>query len=202
MNTQKPDGAKSERLFIAVRLPEELQEGLARECRSLSGKLEFAKWVHPEDLHITLQFLGDTPVSDIPALLQALQEKAALCAPFQLAVGAFGTFGVPAAPRVLWAGISGQLDKLNQLQQTVISATLPLGFIPENREYKPHVTLARKYRGNSSFPAEKLDALRFSALLEASSPSVKGWTVDSIVVYATRMHAIPMYEVIEKITFC
>ncbi|KWX89171.1 hypothetical protein AMQ83_02195, partial [Paenibacillus riograndensis] len=67
--------------------------------------------------------------------------------------------------------------------------------------FKPHLTLARKYRNELPFSLEKLALLRAEEALKEEKTDILDWTVDGFVVYATRMHAIPMYEMIEKFTF-
>ncbi|WP_229521394.1 RNA 2',3'-cyclic phosphodiesterase [Paenibacillus monticola] len=197
----KKSANQTERLFIAIRIPAEIREAMGRISNRLSQQLRFAKWTFPEDYHITLQFLGDTPVEDIPALIKVLKQVAAESTPFELALQEWGTFGVPAAPRVLWAGLSGNMDELKQLQQKITLATLPLGFKAEARDYNPHLTLARKYRGDNPFSADWLQDLHRQEV--EAEPGLTGhyWTIDSIMVYATMMHAIPMYEIIENISF-
>lgn len=197
----KLSGSEMERLFIAVNLPSLLSKSLGKECSALSATLNFAKWTHSEDYHITLQFLGDTPKPSIPDLLAALKEVTSTCKPFQLLLTEWGTFGRPEAPKVLWAGVSGEMEKLADLQKRVISATRPLGFIPEAREFKPHLTLARKYRGTLPFNLERLADLRAQQPNNEENSGITDWTVDGFLVYATRMHAIPMYEMIEKLPF-
>lgn len=190
-----------ERLFIAVKLPSKHSDFLKKECIRLSPALEFAKWTHPEDFHITLQFLGDTPKENIPSLLEVLKGVARRSEIFTLQLAEWGTFGPPSSPRVLWTGVSGEIEQLKQLQSRVVSATGPLGFTAEKREYNPHITLARKYRGRDSFHTNRLDNVQLQKRIEESGLLATDWTVDAFVVYATRMHAIPMYEIIEKLTF-
>lgn len=191
----------SERLFIAVRLPRKQRELLEKSASRLSGEMKFAKWTHSEDYHVTLQFLGDTPKENIPELLTSLKGISGKLPSFQLNLDDWGTFGPASAPRVLWAGVSGELDKLKELQRSVVSATGPLGFISESREYNPHITLARRYRDQQPFSMERLQKFSASDSKIENECSSKGWTVDAFVVYATKMHAIPMYEMIEKVSF-
>lgn len=200
MEIKKPANP-TERLFIAIRIPAEIREAMGRISNRLSQQLRFAKWTFPEDYHITLQFLGDTRVDDIPAIIKALKQVAAESTPFELMLQNWGTFGAPAAPRVLWAGLSGDLDKLKQLQRNVTLATLPLGFAAEARDYNPHLTLARKYRGDTPFNTDGLQDLRMQEVEAEHGLTSSYWTIDSIMVYATMMYAIPMYEIIENITF-
>ncbi|KHL94220.1 hypothetical protein QW71_19415 [Paenibacillus sp. IHB B 3415] len=190
-----------ERLFIAIPLPEALRYYLKNESARVSSGLKFARWTHFEDFHITLQFLGDTPKEDIPGLFEALRKVSSSSKGFQLKLGEWGTFGLPDSPRVLWTGVSGELEPLRELQKKVVSATLPLGFTAETRTYNPHLTVARKYREEQPFTLERLENLRVKGRPSGNLLPDLGWTVDAFVVYATRMHAIPMYEMTEKFTF-
>ncbi|WP_379132358.1 RNA 2',3'-cyclic phosphodiesterase [Paenibacillus sp. sgz500958] len=191
----------SERLFVAVKIPAKERAALSHTCGHLKSELSFAKWTHEEDYHITLQFLGDTAVSQIPALTAALKKAAGGLSPFGLSVSNYGTFGVPSSPRVLWAGVRGDLDSLHELQQAVCAATLPLGFTGEERKYSPHITLARKYRGEQPHFAERLRALQLMDKESGEVVNNRDWSVDGIVLFATRMHKSPMYEIVENITF-
>ncbi|PMS08554.1 2'-5' RNA ligase family protein, partial [Trinickia caryophylli] len=113
----------------------------------------------------------------------------------------WGTFGVPASPRVLWCGVQGEMGRLHDLQQAVCGATGPLGFKEEEREYKPHITIARKYRGDMPFPAERLQTMRKSDREAGEVIDKRDWTVGALVLFATRMHQNPMYETVENIAF-
>lgn len=192
---------ETERLFLAVKLPSELREIVTQTCSTLAQSFHFAKWTHPEDYHITLQFLGDTPKANIPDLIAALKEVSGQCKPFQLSLDKWDTFGLPASPRVLWIGVSGETEELHRLSSLVQSATLPLGFSAESRAYKPHLTVARKYRGKTAYDDKLLEKLlKLDGFMSLKNYEID-WTIDSFVLYATRMYAIPMYEIIENISF-
>lgn len=174
------------RLFIGVPLGEPAGTALDNWSKQAQGQWAFSRWVHPADYHITLQFLGDTPESKLTPLMDGLNRTAARCGPFRLALGGWGTFGVPASPRVLWASVAGDIDKLHELHNQVLEATAPLGFVPEARPYRPHITLARKYKGTASWG---------SAMLEVdTSDAAAEWTADRFCLFRTHMQATPMYE--------
>ncbi|WP_433945643.1 RNA 2',3'-cyclic phosphodiesterase [Paenibacillus sp. SN-8-1] len=177
------------RLFIAVPLADSLQKAIGEWTREHHGQLQFRKWVHPADLHITLQFLGDTPIQKVSQLSEELRNAAEGFGSFTLAVRGMGTFGRPAAPSILWTGVDGQTGRLTDLHKQVINATSKLGFQPEERSYKPHITLARSFQGNHAFNLSELD----------STISFGEWSPDSFVIYRTRMGRAPMYEVIQRI---
>ncbi|MEF2967602.1 RNA 2',3'-cyclic phosphodiesterase [Paenibacillus sp. M1] len=181
---------ESWRIFIAIPLPKAIKETLSAWSEGQKSAWEFAKWVHPEDYHITVQFLGDTPANRIREIKQMLERTAAQSPAFSLEVAKCGTFGAPAAPRVLWAGVEGELKALRELQAKIATASTELGFTPEERPYNPHITLARKYRGHGRFDP---DSLRLA------SADFGTWKADAIVIYRTHMNRKPMYEEVARV---
>lgn len=186
-----PTKDNSQRLFVAVRLSETLRRMVEEQCNAWKEHLPFRKWTYTDDYHITLQFLGDVESERIPALCESLRHCASQAAPFTLGVGPWSTFGMPESPRVLWASVTGTLDPLEHLQQAVTDSTVSHGFHKETREYRPHITLARKYEGESAFQGHPLLGLIPS--LE-SSP----WYISEFVLFSTRVGYKPMYEVVER----
>jgi 2'-5' RNA ligase len=127
------------RLFIALSLPDEVQGELARVQSRLRGLP--VRWAAPTGIHLTLQFLGEVAEQRAPALLEALAALPA--APFELRLDGVGAFPSLGRPRVVWAGLGGDLAALSRLQAAVLGATAPLGFAPEERPFRPHLTLGR-----------------------------------------------------------
>lgn len=104
--SEHTESSASLRLFAALPLPRELRDALAGWSRDkLRKTFPMEKWVHPEDYHLTLKFLGGTPADRMPAVREALALVAAGTAPFGLALDGLGTFGRPGLPAVLWAGV-------------------------------------------------------------------------------------------------
>ncbi|MEC0092629.1 RNA 2',3'-cyclic phosphodiesterase [Paenibacillus macquariensis] len=186
-----PTNTGSQRLFVAVRVSDELRWMLEEQCSDWKEHLPFRKWTFPEDYHITLQFLGDVESEKIPDLCESLRHSASQASPFTLGVGYWSTFGLAESPRVLWASVTGSLERLGRLQQAVTESTELLGFHKETREYRPHITLARKYEGESTFQGQ--------ALL-SSIPSLESlpWYISEFVLFSTKMGSQPMYEVVDK----
>ncbi|WP_334073601.1 MULTISPECIES: RNA 2',3'-cyclic phosphodiesterase [Paenibacillus] len=178
------------RIFVAIPLPVPIKEALSAWCGDYKNRLAFSKWVYPEDYHITVQFLGDTPPDRIEKIRDGLSEAAAGIRPFSLEFRNCGHFGRPSAPRVLWAGVEGDLEPLRELQNRVVVANKQLGYIPEDRSYNPHITLARKYKEGGRFDP---------AILKEKVPEFGAWTVDAMVIYRTRMRMTPMYEEVARI---
>lgn len=177
------------RIFTAVPVTHEIKDRIADWCREHRDEILFQKWVYQEDYHITLQFLGDVPASKIETLTEALEQGISGFKPFELALGGIGTFGQQNHPRVLWTGIGGDKAALGSLYQQVVMTLLPHGFQPEERPYNPHITLARKYKGDRAFESR------------LPQPVFGSFPVDQAVIYRTRMGREPMYEVVGTIRF-
>lgn len=186
-----------ERLFTAIRLPSKLQEFLRLEAEWAQTRLDFRKWTDHRDYHITLQFLGDTPSAEIGKLKKVLREASLAFQPFSLNISDWGTFGLERAPKVLWKGVSGDVERLHSLQKHIVESTAQLGFQAELRPYRPHITMARKFVGQ--VPEHTQNGI-FDLPPGHSSP-VNSWTVDGFVLYVTRLGQIPMYEVVDTFSF-
>jgi len=132
------------RSFVAIELPEELKAGLTQlQAQLKSGEQPWVKWVDPYSIHLTLKFLGNITVDRIGEITRVMEEAAQGIPPFQLTVKGLGVFPNLRRVQVAWVGISGELDKLSQLQQRIESNLARLGFAPESRPFTPHLTLAR-----------------------------------------------------------
>lgn len=132
------------RLFIAVELPEEWLAALARVQEALrAAGLDALRWTRPEGVHLTLKFLGEVPEERLEEIVRAMTRAAARARPFALRLGRLGAFGGPQRPRVLWAGVEGELEALTRLWQALEAEITPLGFPQERDTFAPHLTLAR-----------------------------------------------------------
>lgn len=124
------------RLFVALSLPADLRQRL----NGLSCGLPGARWVAPENLHLTLRFIGEVgghDAEDIDAALAGIQFPR-----FSLTLAGVGEFGDDRRLRSLWAGVEPS-EMLDRLQAKVEQAVQRAGQPPEKRKFKPHVTLAR-----------------------------------------------------------
>ena len=134
---------ESLRLFVAIELPGEVREALGRLQHELQRRgLEKLRWVRPEGIHLTLKFLGETPVEKVPAIEEALAGAVEGFQAHELSLEELGTFG-GSRPRVLWLDLTGDLDAVRELQDRIEKALNALGFEREARRWSPHVTLAR-----------------------------------------------------------
>lgn len=132
------------RCFIAIELPPEVLRVLGDlQVRLGKGRDQAAKWVAPSGIHLTLKFLGDVPADGIPLIASAMGRVAAAGTPLALYLAGAGCFPIPERPRVLWAGLAGDVERLAGLQARMQDAMAELGFAREARAFTPHLTLAR-----------------------------------------------------------
>jgi 2'-5' RNA ligase len=133
------------RAFIALKTPpgwdEKLGE-LQHDLRTKFGSSQF-RWVKPGQIHITLRFFGWLTTTQIEELKRRLPAIASAHPSFTLTCSGLGCFPNTRRPRVLWAGLAGDLSQAGALQTSITSATHHLGEPPEDRPFKPHLTLAR-----------------------------------------------------------
>ncbi len=127
------------RLFVAVELPEDVRTGLARLCAGVPD----ATWVKPENIHLTLRFIGEVDEGGFRDIDAALGQV--LAPGFDVSLGGVGCFPKRGPPKVVWAGVAKNAA-LAHLYDKVESALVRTGLEPEGRKFAPHVTLARLKR--------------------------------------------------------
>lgn len=136
------------RLFIAVDLAISVVERLARLQTEWSSRIDSddvrTKWVEPPNIHVTLKFLGETDDALVPMLDEVLEQLVKPLFPFEVGCQRVGAFPDARRPRILWAGLDQKGGEvMGLLQQTIERDIETLGFAPEDRDFKAHVTLGR-----------------------------------------------------------
>jgi 2'-5' RNA ligase len=173
-----------ERLFIGVPLTEDARREIATSLpRNLPGKP-----VLPEKWHFTLRFLGSTSSEARDQIVQRLE--AATCgAPFTVRFSELGAFPKAKRARILWLGVDEGADRLVQLAAIAEGAARSVGFAPEAKQFKPHLTLSR------------IDPPVTVTQLLQSKPRFGTWmTVDSMILYRTQLGGGPArYEEVVRI---
>jgi len=172
------------RSFIAIELPDELKSGLFQLQAQLKiGKQPPVKWVDPYSIHLTLKFLGNVAVDKISGITGAIEAAAQEISPLHLEVSGLGAFPNLRRVQVVWVGLSGELARLGELQQRIESNLAPLGFAPESRPFKPHLTLARLREQASLDERQSFGELIAGIRFEA----VYGFKVDSISLMRSQL---------------
>lgn len=124
------------RLFVAVDLPDSIKDELSGITFGLPG----ARWVEPDQLHLTVRFIGEVDGGLFADIRSALEDVRA--SQFPLELKGLGVFPPRKEPRVLWVGLE-KSEGLWQLRKKVDSALSRVGLAPEKRKFSPHITLAR-----------------------------------------------------------
>ena len=132
------------RLFVAVEAPASVCDALtAAQAEMRRRTRSRLRWTKPDALHLTLRFLGEVDASAAPQLSAAVERAASGRNPFALRLSRVEAFPGGSSPRVVWAGIEGDLGALDALRQAVEAELAAAGFARERRPFVPHVTLAR-----------------------------------------------------------
>ena len=131
------------RTFISVTLPKEIVNLSRMLQTTVRSKKDNVKWVNPGNIHLTLKFLGHTPPSAIDKINSVLSGMVGKYENIKLEVSGTGSFPVPERPRVLWLGVKGQVKQLQELVHNINNELEKDGFLIEEKDYVPHITLAR-----------------------------------------------------------
>ncbi len=162
------------RLFVGIALPETVRDRLAMLESGIPG----AKWVRPENLHLTLRFIGEVDggaAHDIDAALAAVEAR-----PFPLAFSGLGCFDRKGKVHTLWVGVD-KCEPLMRLQAKIETALVRAGLEPERRKFKPHAAIARMRNGLAPGP-------KIGAYLEANNRFAAGpFDVDRFVLFRSHL---------------
>lgn len=133
------------RTFVALPVPPEVQGSVRRVVARLQPAAADLKigWTDPDSLHLTLSFLGEVEAREIPAICQCLRGVCAPLPPFDLEIVGCGAFPDPERPRTVWVGAGRGSEAVIELQGRIEAGLAPLGFRPENRRFRPHLTIGR-----------------------------------------------------------
>ena len=184
----------SSRTFIALPIPPVQRTRLGRLQGLIAPELPNARWVEPDQFHLTLAFIGDVPDVDLNHFCRAVADAAVGFDPFVINLQSLGAFPDADRPRVVWVGVTGPgLDALTGLQGAVALAAAEAGFPPEDDRFHPHVTLGRikSKRGQEHGIAPLIPHYRTWAAGQ--------FTVSEVIVYASTLTPEgPSYMVLSR----
>jgi len=161
------------RLFVAINIPESVKDQLLGWRVALRG----ARWVEPDQMHLTLAFLGEQSNNVYHEICDSLEGLE--FAPFELRFQSVNYFGSKKAPRTLWADVCSS-SELMTLQKKVSKHCQVLGIKIESRRFRPHLTLARLNRTSFADLARSLEALS----LARTDP----FWIDSFELFSSKLH--------------
>lgn len=146
------------RTFVALVPSEAEQRRLADAAAGLRDAGFPIRWVPPENVHLTLKFLGEVAEERVREVCAAVDGAAAGVGPFEMTVSRFGAFPSLRRPQVVWVGVELEAT-LQSLQESLEEALAALGFPREERAFRPHLTLGRARKRVSSNEFRGLDDL-------------------------------------------
>ncbi len=182
------------RCFIAIPLPKEIQAHLSQFQNYFKTLNIHARWVPPENIHLTLKFLGDIESSSITQIRKNLNSIIKNLKKFEVLLSEPGVFPNYSRPRVFWVGLEDPEDQLQQLNQSIEKTLEEIGFPKEKKQFSPHLTLARiKSSKNVDRFLEEVKTFKLTPL--------KTFEISKINLYRSKLtRQGPVYTVLEK--FC
>jgi RNA 2',3'-cyclic 3'-phosphodiesterase len=176
--------------FFAVRIPEQTKLLMQEHIQKIKEKIPFSRWVHYQDMHITLAFLGSAPSDKLAQADNNVKDALKGEQAFTLKINKLGFFGSVGSPRVFWADTE-ESKYLQTVRKKVFSACEKAGFQLETRPFRSHITLARKWTGVDPFQKEMLD------LWLELQPNPLSFEAGEVVLYQTNLNKTPKYEAIK-----
>jgi 2'-5' RNA ligase len=138
------DSVKNIRAFLAIEPPENVLQEITRLQEKLKREIsDRISWTKPEGQHLTLKFFGDISKEDIKNICTVVQKRTVSEQKLNLKVEKLGVFPDARRPRVIWCGVSGDVERLSVLQKKLDNDLAAIGFPAEDRSFKAHLTLAR-----------------------------------------------------------
>jgi 2'-5' RNA ligase len=170
-------------MFVGVELSDAARELAADNAgllRRRLGKTLDARWVPPENMHVTVRFIGYVADEKVPGLLEALTQSLDV-GPFEIELDGCGRFPPHGAPRVLWIGVTQGLRSLAALHEEFNRRVAPFGYEPDGRPYSAHLTLAR-IKDARSAAAKSVDTV-----FESIRAATVKLQVDAVTVFESRL---------------
>lgn len=180
------------RLFVGIRLSKDMLAEVNRfiqlSGQNMASTYQGFKWTSMENLHFTLKFFGEVPLSRLNDVTQALGQAVLHNEPFPLLLGKAGCFPAKGIPRIIWLGVATGESQLIKLAGSIENACFGHGFLKEDRPFSPHLTIARLKEGS---PGVKFFEPKFQF---TSTMVVEEFSLIESQLYPTG----PVYRQVEK----
>jgi 2'-5' RNA ligase len=163
------------RCFIAVKISAEQRNRIAALIDDFRREDVRVKWVKPENLHVTLKFLGEVDERNFPDMFAALEKSLTSCKEFDFCLKGLGCFPDTRRPRVIWVGIDEGADELKKVARDIDQIMCEFGFKPEKRGFSAHLTIGRvKDPRGIEVLTNRFDDIKFES---------DSCTIDEIIFY-------------------
>jgi 2'-5' RNA ligase len=180
------------RAFIAVDIPPLVRERIRSFQLPLRDIPADVKWVRPENMHVTLKFLGDIEGGQVPLVLEKIREAATGLRPFKISLAGTGAFPNGRRARVLWIGVEAGCAPLSRLAESIEMRLEPLGFEREKRAFAAHLTL-----GRIQSPAGCEEVI---AAMEREPFRTDPYRIEEVVLYQSELKSSgPVYTALGRV---
>jgi 2'-5' RNA ligase len=168
------------RAFAAVELDGPIRDAVAALVNRLRARPFRVAWVRPENLHLTLRFLGQIDSERVEAYAALVRDEAARLTPFVARVRGIGVFPDARRPSVVWTALGSETNTLQEIYEIVERAARSIGLAPEYRAFAPHVTLGRVRRESP--------AIDLAPILEVEKDFDAGaFTVEAVSLFSSEL---------------
>ena len=183
------------RSFVAIELPEHVISMLRGVQDDLRRNKFRIKWVQPDNIHLTLKFLGNVDSNDIDGITAAMSVAIQGCGPITLCAKGVGVFPGLKRARVIWIGLGGQVQRLSEMQGKLEKNLAEIGFSEENRSFKAHLTIGR-------FKSSVNPKVIGPILQKYSAIQSEEFILNQIVLFKSDLTPSgPVYSVLQRVVF-
>ena len=192
------------RTFIGIDPGKTIRDRLIALQQTLNRAGAEVKWVEPENLHVTLLFLGEVLMTDVPAICAAVADVASSHPAFPLSIETTGCFPNPRRPRILWVGVGEGALEVTALYDALQRPLLDLGcYRREERQYTPHITLGRVKSGRPNGGDEGTPSSLATVLVRYADWKGGVTTVREVHVMSSELTSRgPSYAVLSRAKLC
>ncbi len=185
----KESGKQKIRIFIGISLSEEARDYAASKIDQLSRLITGVRWVRPENLHITLKFIGWCDSSVVPEIVKIMSQCSKFL-PAKVSVGGVGGFPSHDRAKVIWVGAGDIEGKLEKMFRMIDGRLTRMGIKSEKRKYHPHITIGRSSGGPVAVPS----------ISERENDSPIFFTVEDIILFESELKSSGAeYSVLQRI---
>lgn len=187
------------RTFIAIDLSEENKTALTKLQDELKQTQADVKWVEPENIHLTLKFLGEVTDEYVGKVKEALDKAAAGFRPFEISLSDIGAFPKLDYPRVIWVGVEKGKKETEELAAKIEEELGKLGFSKEDRPFAAHLTIGRVRTGkNKEILKEKIQNNKGRPQWAAPTSQL----ISNVILYQSKLTPSgPIYTPLHCVTF-
>ena len=186
------------RIFVGIDFPESHRTLLAELLEIVTAADLPIRWISANAAHLTLHFIGEVPVETAELLRLGFAGAGGKTTPFSLSVDGAGAFPNLNKPQIVWLGLAGDIASLRRLHRASETFLLEFDIDPEQRQFRPHITLGRTRQALQSPEINSLVTLMRTDEVQAKLTALaEPFTVDHVTLYRSHLsHEGASHEVL------